>query len=66
MSHVDQAVTASKASPKGKKDRANKQDQAECFTPLLTREGHTFSQMRIDRGGPRTFSAICFPGWKRG
>jgi hypothetical protein len=40
-------------------------DEGERFTPLLTREAHTFSQMRTDRGAPRTFSALCFPGWKQ-
>jgi hypothetical protein len=37
----------------------------ERFTPLLSREMYTFSRMRKDRGGPRTYTAICFPGWVR-
>jgi hypothetical protein len=37
----------------------------ERFTPLLTREAHTFALMRRDRSGPRTYSALCFPGWKQ-
>jgi hypothetical protein len=37
----------------------------ERFTPLLTRETHTFALMRRDRTGPRSYSAICFPGWKQ-
>jgi len=35
------------------------------YTTLRSREEHTFSQMRIDRGGPRSFSALCFRGWRR-
>jgi hypothetical protein len=65
MSCVDQAAAASKAAPNGQ-DRAGKQDRAERFTPLLTREAYTFSRMRIDRGGPRVNSAIRLPGWKSG
>jgi hypothetical protein len=64
MSHVDQAATASKAMPNGA-GCADQQDQAERFTPLLSRENYTYSRMKIDRGGPRSFSAICFPGWSR-
>ncbi len=62
MSHVDQAITASKPVPKGR-DRADQPDQSERFTPLLSRESFTFSRMKIDRGGPRAYTAICFRGW---
>ncbi|HYJ58378.1 MAG TPA: hypothetical protein VEW64_03375 [Methyloceanibacter sp.] len=65
MSHADQAMTASKSTPKGNSDLAGKQDQSERFTPLLSREHYTFSRMKIDRGGPRAYSAICFRGWSK-
>jgi hypothetical protein len=38
---------------------------AERYTPLISREAFTFSLMRDDRPGPRMYSAICFPGWKK-
>ena len=38
----------------------------ERFTPLLSREEHTFSQMRIDRGGPRTFLRPLLPRLEAG
>ncbi len=63
MSHVNQALPASKPVPKGNMDRADQQDQSERFTPLLSRESFTFSRMKIDRGGPRAYTAICFRGW---
>jgi hypothetical protein len=37
----------------------------ERYTPLLSCEQFTFSRMRINRGGPRSYSAICLPGWVR-
>jgi hypothetical protein len=66
MSQVSQAeAAASGGSARGNKDGANQQASGERFTPLLTREGHTFSLMRTDKHGPRMFSAICLPGWKQ-
>jgi len=57
--------TARKRAPRKKKTTAVKQDAGERYTPLLTREGFTFSRMKLDGGGPRSYSAICFPGWVR-
>jgi hypothetical protein len=65
MSQVNQSEPASGAMPRGDKDAAITQAPEERFTPLLSREAYTFQQMRIDRGGPRSFSALCFRGWKR-
>jgi hypothetical protein len=65
MSQVSQIEAASKASARGGKDGAVTQAPGERFTPLLTREGYTFSLMRTDEHGPRMFSAICLPGWKQ-
>ena len=64
MAKKVQAKAASKRS-----ERKNSITQlrvlGERFTPLLTRREYTFSRMRHDRGGPRTCTAICFPGWIR-
>jgi hypothetical protein len=66
MSQVSQAeAAASGGSARGNKDGAGAQATEERFTTLRSREEHTFSQMRIDRGGPRSFSALCFRGWRR-
>ena len=66
MSQVSQAeAAASGGSPRGNKDGAGAQATEERFTTLRSREEYTFSQMRIDRGGPRSFSALCFRGWRR-
>ena len=66
MSQVSQAeAAASGGSARGNKDGASSQATEERFTTLRSREEHTFSQMRIDRGGPRSFSALCFRGWRR-
>jgi hypothetical protein len=54
-----------KLSTRGKQGAAEAQVQSERYTPLLSRESYTFSRMRTDRGGPQTYSAICFPGWIR-
>ena len=58
-------TVASKRSSRGKNNQAEMQVVGERFTPLLSRETYTFSRMRIDRGGPRSCTAICFPGWTR-
>ena len=58
-------AVASKRSSRGKNNHAETQVIGERFTPLLSRETYTFSRMRIDRGGPRSCTAICFPGWVR-
>ena len=66
MSQVSQAeAAASGGSARGNKDGASSQATEERFTTLRSREEHTFSRMRIDRGGPRSFSALCFRGWRR-
>ena len=64
MSQVSQAEAAA-SGPRGNKDGAGAQATEERFTTLRSREEYTFSQMRIDRGGPRSFSALCFRGWRR-
>jgi hypothetical protein len=64
MTQVSQVEASSNSAQRRQKKDA-KRDEGERFTPLLTREAHTFSQMRTDRGAPRTFSALCFPGWKQ-
>lgn len=66
MAHVDQAeALASRAARRGKK-AAIVQTEGERYTPLMSREVRTFALMRDDRPGPRMYSAICFPGWKKG
>jgi hypothetical protein len=66
MSQVSYIEAAAPRRPSRKnKDRRVPQVEGERFTPLLTREQHTFSCMRSDQRGPRTFSAICAPGWKQ-
>jgi len=57
--------SASKGSSRRKKSEVATQVAGERYTPLLTREAFTFSRMKIDRGGPHTYTAICFPGWIR-
>jgi hypothetical protein len=65
MSQAGQVeAAASGAASRGSKTAAA-EAEGERFTPLLTREAHTFAQMRSDRRGPRMYSAICFPGWKK-
>jgi hypothetical protein len=66
MAQLNQVGMSSDAPPRKNTDGAGRQVPGERFTPLLTREGYTFSQMRIERGGPRAFSAIRLPGWKQG
>ena len=65
MSQVSHVETAANAAPRDGKDEAAMQDAEERFTPLLTREGFTFSRMRIDGRGKRMFSALCLPRWKQ-
>jgi hypothetical protein len=66
MSQVSQADdAASGGSARGNKDGSSSQVTEERFTTLRSREEHTFLQMRIDLGGPRSFSALCFRGWKQ-
>jgi hypothetical protein len=66
MSQVSQAeAAASGGSARRNHDEAGQQASEERFTTLRSRDEHTFSQMRIDRGGPRSFSALCFRGWRR-
>jgi hypothetical protein len=64
MSQVSQAEAAA-SGPRENKDGAGAQATEERFTTIRSREEYTFSQMRIDRGGPRSFSALCFRGWRR-
>jgi hypothetical protein len=63
VSHVEAAAPA--RSPRGGKNTSGPQVGGERFTPLLTRDAHTFSRMRTDKGGPRVFSTLCSPGWKQ-
>jgi hypothetical protein len=63
VSHVD--AVASGRSSRGNKDAGRPEVDDERFTPLLTRDAHTFSRMRTDKGGPRVFSTLCSPGWKQ-
>jgi hypothetical protein len=65
MAKSSRAKSASKGSSRGKKSVVDMHILGDRYTPLLTREEFTFSRMRIDRGGPRTHSAICFPGWEK-
>jgi hypothetical protein len=65
MSQVSQVEAGSNASSRGSKDAANTQASEERFSTLLSRDAYTFAQMRTERAGPRTFSALCFRGWKR-
>jgi hypothetical protein len=62
VSHV--GATASARSSRRRKD-AGKHEEGERFTPLLTRDAHTFSRMRTDQGAPRMFSTLCSPRWKQ-
>ena len=64
MGKKAEAKTASKR-PERKKSVISLRVLGERFTPLLSRDDNTFSRMRHDRGGPRTCTAICFPGWIR-
>lgn len=50
---------------RGKHSQTETPVLGERFTTLLSREHYTFSRMRMDRGGPRVHSAICFRGWVR-
>ena len=66
MTLVDQAgVAASRGARRGKK-AVVVQSEGERYSPLMSREARTFALMRDDRPGPRMYSAICFPGWKKG
>ena len=65
MAKHAQGNTASKRSSRRNQIHAEMRVQAERYTPLRSREDFTFARMRTDRGGPRTYSAICFPGWVR-
>jgi hypothetical protein len=63
-SHIEAADSS--GSHGGNKDKAGAQATGERFTPLFSRETHTFALMRIDvQDGPRMYSAICLPGWKK-
>lgn len=64
MAKKGRRKTASKRSGR-KKSAAPLQVSEERFTPLLSRDAYTFSRMRLNRGGPSTCTAICFPGWVR-
>jgi hypothetical protein len=66
MTEVSQAEAAVSArSTRRRKTHRAAQNDGERFTPLLTREAHTFALMRSDQRGPRMYSAICLPGWKQ-
>lgn len=63
MAKNGRGKTTSKGSSRRKQVDAKRQVRAERFTPLRSRDQFTFSRMRIGRDGPRTYSAICLPGW---
>jgi hypothetical protein len=65
MAKHGQGNIASKRSSRRNRIHAEMRVQTERYSTLLSRSDYTFSRMRIDRGGPRTRSAICFPGWIR-
>jgi hypothetical protein len=65
MAHLDQVETAAPRGSRRRKKAAVVQAEGERYTKLLSREAHTFALMRDDRPGPRIYSAICFPGWKK-
>jgi len=62
-SHVKAAM--SRRPPRASKGTGRKREDGERFTPLLTREAHTFSCMKRDRRAPRMVSTICSPRWKQ-
>ncbi len=63
VSHFEAVV--SNRSRQRRKDTGKPEAEGGRFTPLLTRDEHTFSRMRTDERGPRMFSAICSPRWKQ-
>lgn len=65
MSQVSQVEAGPGRPPRVSKNTDRKQEDGERFTPLLTREAHTFSSMRMDGRGLRMFSTICSPRWKQ-
>jgi len=65
MSQASHVEAASRHAPRANKDTGRKREDGERFTPLLTRETHTFSCMRRDQRGPRMVSTICSPRWKQ-
>ena len=65
MTQIDQVEAAApRRSQRGKKATVV-QAEAERYTKLMSRDAHTFALMRDDRPGPRVYSAICFPGWRK-
>jgi hypothetical protein len=65
MAYVDQAEAAASRGSRRRKKAAVVPSEGERYSPLMSREGHTFALMRDDRSGPRMYSAICLPGWKK-
>jgi hypothetical protein len=65
MTQIDQVAAAAPRRSGRVKKAAVVQAEGERFTPLMSRAAHSFAMMRDDRPGPRMYSAICFPGWKK-
>jgi hypothetical protein len=64
---ADQSDRGGRSAPLSAKGKAAVgQAEGERYTPLMSRETYTYALMRDDRPGPRMYSAICFPGWKKG
>jgi hypothetical protein len=66
MAQIGQVEVAASRGARRRRKGAIVQSDCERYTPLMSRETHTFALMRDDRPGPRMYSAICFPGWKKG
>jgi hypothetical protein len=65
MTQIDQVTAAAPRRSRRVKKTAIVQAEGERYTPLLSRDTHGYAMMRDGRPGPRMYSAICFPGWKK-
>jgi hypothetical protein len=65
MPQIDQVAAAVPRRSGRVRKAAMVQAEGERYTPLMSRAAHSFAMMRDDRPGPRMYSAICFPGWKK-
>jgi hypothetical protein len=66
MTQIDQVEAAAPRRSRRGKKAAIVQAEGERYTPLMSRHTHSYAMMGDDRPGPRMYSAICFPGWKKG
>jgi hypothetical protein len=66
MTQISQIEAAAPRPSRRREKAAVGQAEGERYTPLMSRETYTYALMRDDRPGPRMYSAICFPGWKKG